>query len=65
MASTIPIYNALIDYIEDLSVDKDDPVSDDIIQAAELAKIKLLKYYHTTDNLAYTCATSQYNLFKY
>lgn len=55
LSQTIPIYNYLIDKIEDFI---DQEVSLDLENAAKSAKEKLLKYYPSSDGLVYIIATS-------
>ncbi|CAG8526270.1 27760_t:CDS:2, partial [Gigaspora margarita] len=51
LSCTIPIYNYLLDLIENFL--KEDSYSNDIINAINKAKLKLQKYYPTTNGLAY------------
>jgi hypothetical protein len=59
LGQSVPIYNYLIDMIEDF-VDKkvNSTTSQDIINAANNAKYKLQQYYSTSDGLVYVIATS-------
>ncbi|KAF0534278.1 zinc finger bed domain-containing protein ricesleeper 2-like [Gigaspora margarita] len=54
LSYTIPIYNYLIDLIEKFL--KEESYSNDIINAIDKAKLKLQKYYPTTNGLAYITA---------
>ncbi|CAG8852402.1 43355_t:CDS:2, partial [Gigaspora margarita] len=54
LSYTIPIYNYLIDLIEKFL--KEESYSSDIINAIDKAKLKLQKYYPTTNGLAYITA---------
>jgi hypothetical protein len=58
LCQTIPIYNYLIDIIEDF-IDQKNP-SEDVVVAANSAKDKLLQYYPTSDGLVYIISTSMY-----
>ena len=60
--TSIPIYNWLMDKIEDFQKDRD---IDKIIKAAAVSSMeKLKKYYKHTDALVYTISTSMfYNLY--
>jgi hypothetical protein len=58
LCQTIPIYNYLIDIIEDF-IDQKNP-SEDVITAANNAKNKLLQYYPTSDGIIYIVSTSMY-----
>ena len=55
---TVPIYNYLIDVIEDF-IEKKNP-SYNIVTAANNAKNKLLRYYPTSDGLVYIISISMY-----
>ncbi|CAB4416041.1 unnamed protein product [Rhizophagus irregularis] len=55
LCQTIPIYNYLLDIIEDF-IDKKKP-SEDVVIAANNAKEKLLRYYPTSDGLVYIIST--------
>jgi len=55
---TVPIYNYLIDIIEDF-IEERIP-SYNIITAANNAKSKLLQYYPTSDGLVYIISISMY-----
>src|SRR5947207_167119 len=50
LCQTVPIYNYLIDIIEDF-IDQKNP-SEDVVTAANSAKDKLLHYYQTSNVLA-------------
>ena len=56
---TVPIYNYLIDIIEDFI---DAAQSNNIIEAANNAKTKLKQYYPSSDRLVYVISTSMYKL---
>jgi hypothetical protein len=56
LGQTVPIYNYLIDNIEDFL--EETTRSDDIINAANNAKNKLQQYYPSSDGLVYVIATS-------
>ncbi|CAG8709377.1 73_t:CDS:1, partial [Gigaspora margarita] len=56
LSYTILIYNYLIDLIEKFLKEKS--YSSDIINAIDKAKLKLQKYYSTTNGLAYITAAS-------
>jgi len=58
LCQTVPIYNYLIDIIEDF-IDQKNP-SEDVVTAANSAKDKLLHYYPTSDGLVYIISTSMY-----
>lgn len=58
LCQTIPIYNYLLDIIEDF-IDQKNP-SEDVITAANNAKNKLLQYYPTSDGIIYIVSTSMY-----
>lgn len=60
---TVPIYNYLIDAIEDF-IDEQNP-SQNVISAANNAKSKLLQYYPSSDGLVYIISTSMYNIYFY
>ncbi|CAB4488750.1 unnamed protein product [Rhizophagus irregularis] len=55
LCQTIPIYNYLLDIIEDF-IDQKKP-SEDVVIAANNAKEKLLRYYPTSDGLVYIIST--------
>jgi hypothetical protein len=57
LGQTVPIYNYLIDNIEDF-LEETNTKSDDIIDAANSAKYKLQQYYPSSDGLVYVIATS-------
>jgi hypothetical protein len=61
LCQTIPIYNYLLDIIEDF-IDQKKP-SEDVVIAANNAKEKLLRYYPTSDGLVYIISTSMYILY--
>jgi len=54
----IPVYNYLIDVIEDF-IDNKNP-SENVVLAANNAKNKLLQYYPTSDGLVYIISISMY-----
>jgi hypothetical protein len=58
IGQTVPVYNYLIDTIEDF-LEKDNIISEDIIEAANEAKKKLQEYYPTADGLVYVIGTSK------
>lgn len=58
LCQTIPIYNYLIDIIEDF-IDQKNPL-EDVVVAANSAKDKLLQYYPISDGLVYIISTSMY-----
>ena len=60
--TSIPIYNWLMDKIEDFQKDRN---IDEIIKGAAVSSMeKLKKYYKNTDALVYTISTSMfYNLY--
>jgi hypothetical protein len=57
LGQSVPIYNFLIDKIEDF-LEESNTISDDIIYAAGKAKDKLQQYYPSSDGLVYVIATS-------
>jgi hypothetical protein len=57
LGQSVPIYNYLIDKIEDF-VDDKNTKSHDVIYAANKAKDKLQQYYPSSDGLVYIIATS-------
>lgn len=57
LGQSVPVYNYLIDMIEDFE-EKVDSTSEDIINAINNAKNKLQKYYPSSDGLVYVIATS-------
>jgi hypothetical protein len=57
LGQSVPIYNYLIDKIEDF-VDDENTKSHDVIYAANKAKDKLQQYYPSSDGLVYIIATS-------
>lgn len=57
LGQSVPVYNYLIDMIEDF-IEKVNLTSEDIINAADNAKYKLQKYYPSSDGLVYVIATS-------
>ena len=57
LRQSVPIYNFLIDKIEDF-LEESNTISDDIIYAAGKAKDKLQQYYPSSDGLVYVIATS-------
>lgn len=60
LSQSVPVYNYLIDIIEDFIDEKinSESQSRDIIDAANNAKNKLQQYYPTSDGLVYVIATS-------
>jgi hypothetical protein len=75
ISRSVPIYNVLIDYVEDQCDEKVKGKrpkaksaksgvwrSDVIVAAAKAAKDKLCQYYSMTDGLTYTCATSKFEI---
>ena len=58
LGQSVPIYNYLIDMIEDFLEEKVNSTSEDIINAVNNAKNKLQKYYPSSDGLVYVIATS-------
>ena len=74
ISSSIPVYNVLIDFIEDMCderVKRKKPktrtkpkamLSDPMICAAKATMKKLCDYYSMTDGLAYTCATCEFQI---
>ena len=54
---TVPIYNYLIDNIEDF-LEETNTKSNDVINAANDAKSKLQQYYPSSDKLVYVITTS-------
>jgi hypothetical protein len=56
LGSSVPVYNYLIDNIEDF-LDEEQRLND-IVIAANRAKDKIQKYYPTSDGLVYVIATS-------
>ncbi|GES85086.1 zinc finger BED domain-containing protein DAYSLEEPER-like [Rhizophagus clarus] len=57
LGQTVPIYNYLIDNIEDF-LEETNTKSNDVINAANDAKSKLQQYYLSSDRLVYVIATS-------
>ena len=57
LSKTVPVYNYLVDKIEDFL---EETRSDNIVDAANSAKDKLLQYYPSSDGLVYIIATSKY-----
>ena len=57
LGQTVPVYNYLIDTIEDFLDEKTNTKLDDIINAANNAKNKLQQYYPSSDGLVYIIAT--------
>jgi hypothetical protein len=57
LGQSVPIYNFLIDKIEDF-LEESNTISDDIIYAAGKVKDKLQQYYPSSDGLVYVIATS-------
>ena len=57
LGQSVPVYNYLIDMIEDFE-EKVNSTSEDIINAVNNAKNKLQKYYPSSDGLVYVIATS-------
>ena len=59
--NSIPVYNWLMDKIEDFQKDRN---VDEIVKiAANYAMEKLKKYYKHTDALVYTVSTSKFTFF--
>lgn len=58
LGQSVPIYNYLIDMIEDFLEKEANSTSQDIINAVNNAKDKLQKYYPSSDGLVYVIATS-------
>ena len=58
LVQSVPVYNYLIDMIEDFLEEKVNSTSEDIINAVNNAKNKLQKYYPSSDGLVYVIATS-------
>jgi len=58
LGQSVPVYNYLIDMIEDFLEEKVNSTSKDIINAVNNAKNKLQKYYPSSDGLVYVIATS-------
>jgi len=58
LGQSVPVYNYLIDMIEDFLEEKVNSTSEDIINAVNNAKNKLQKYYPSSDGLVYVIATS-------
>ena len=58
LGQSVPVYNYLIELIEDFLDKNTDLNSQDIINAANKAKDKLKKYYSSSDGLVYVIATS-------
>lgn len=68
LGQTVPIYNYLIDIIEEFVEKKDGDESqnyEDIINASNQAKEKLQQYYPTSDGLVYVIAISMYYIKLY
>jgi len=57
LGQTVPVYNYLIDNIEDF-LDEIHTKSEDVINAANSAKNKLQQYYPSSDGLVYVISTS-------
>ena len=57
LSQTIPIYNYLIDIIEEF-LESEHLIN--IIEAANFAKNKLQEYYPSSDGLVYVISTSMY-----
>lgn len=60
LGETVPIYNYLIDMLEDFIDDEN--YNKDVIDAALKAKDKLQQYYPSSDGLAYVISTSMYKI---
>jgi hypothetical protein len=58
LGQTVPIYNYLIDKIEDF-LNECNTNSNDVINAANSAKEKLQEYYPSSDGLVYVIATGK------
>jgi hypothetical protein len=58
LGQTVPIYNYLIDKIEDFIEEKADTELNDVVNAANNAKNKLQQYYPSSDGLVYVIAIS-------
>jgi hypothetical protein len=58
LGQTVPVYNYLIDTIEDFLDEKTNTKSDDVINAANNSKNKLQQYYPSSDRLVYIIATN-------
>ncbi len=57
LGQSVPVYNYLIDKIEDF-LDEENTKSSDVVNAAKKAKDKLQQYYPSSDGLVYVIATS-------
>ncbi|GBC52400.2 zinc finger BED domain-containing protein RICESLEEPER 2-like [Rhizophagus irregularis DAOM 181602=DAOM 197198] len=57
LGQTVPIYNYLIDKIEDFLDEETDTKSEDVVNATNNAKNKLQQYYPSSDGLVYIIAT--------
>ncbi|GBC26953.2 zinc finger BED domain-containing protein RICESLEEPER 2-like [Rhizophagus irregularis DAOM 181602=DAOM 197198] len=57
LGQTVPIYNYLIDKIEDFLDKETDTKSEDVVNATNNAKNKLQQYYLSSDGLVYIIAT--------
>ncbi|CAB4437317.1 unnamed protein product [Rhizophagus irregularis] len=57
LGQTVPIYNYLIDKIEDFLDEETDTKLEDVVNAANNAKNKLQQYYPSSDGLVYIIAT--------
>lgn len=60
LGETVPIYNYLIDMIEDFTDEVN--YNEEIIDATLKAKDKLQQYYPTSDGLVYVISTSMYKM---
>ncbi|CAB4472701.1 unnamed protein product [Rhizophagus irregularis] len=60
LGQTVPIYNYLIDKIEDFLDEETDTKSEDVVNATNNAKNKLQQYYPSSDGLVYIIATKDY-----
>lgn len=58
IAATVPVYNWLIDNIEDFQAERNK--LDDIQEAAQKTIEKLKEYYIMTESSVYTIATSMF-----
>jgi hypothetical protein len=51
----IPLFNIIIDHVEDTSSIRGDGVITNIIQAAKIARTKLIQYYSKTNTTTMLC----------
>jgi len=57
LGCSVPVYNYLIDNIEDFLDEKEKERPNDVVTAANRAKNKIQKYYPTSDGMVYIIAS--------